>query len=376
MKLKRSGVRQEVGGRAVAVLAVLPDYRSSFVSELRSALAETDTNLTIVAGDEHLDASVKSAPHDGVISVRNRALLGRSLLWQVGALRYLRDTDVAVVDLNPRSLTAWIVLITRKARRRRTLVWGHILPRRGVNAHTAPLRRRMRRLADGVISYTWSDADIVTREDPDVPVWVAANGLYREVDLGFDEGGRGRFRMLYVGRIEPSKKPLLALEAFAIACNELDLEKSVRLTFVGRGSQLPALRQRAQELGLAERVDILGSITDYERLRRLYGETIASLSPGYVGLSLTQSLGFGVPMVVGRDEPHAPEIELLSSSTGRTFPGDDAHALGAELVWCSLHVAEWDRKSIVNTVRSRYSSTAMARGFEMALRGVEQRDAR
>ncbi|RWZ68641.1 glycosyltransferase [Labedella populi] len=358
--------------KAVAVLAVLPDYRSSFVQELYKALGQSDTDLSFVVGDQHLDATVKSADHPRVIKVRNRTFLGRRILWQAGALRHVHGADVVVVDLNPRSVTAWVILLWRMALRRRTLVWGHILPRRGAAARTAPLRRRMRRLASGVISYTWSDAQKVIQEDKSARVWVAANGLYPDPLLGYDAQSDLRHRLLYVGRIEPTKKPILALQAFAIARRELSLDDRVRLTFVGSGSQSSELETQARAFSVSDRVDVLGSINDYERLRKLYAESVASLSPGYVGLSLTQSLGFGVPMLVARDEPHAPEFELFSASTGRSFPMDDSRAMAEEMVWLSKNMDSWDRTAIVATVRETYSSTAMARGFELALRNIDQ----
>jgi glycosyltransferase involved in cell wall biosynthesis len=358
--------------RAVVVLAVLPEYRGNFLSELKTLAENSSTDLVIVAGDTQLDRTVKSAEFPGVIRVANRGLFGRRLLWQKGALRHIRlRDDVAVVDLNPRSLTAWVILIMRKLRGRRTLVWGHINPRRGAHAPTAGLRRRMRRLADGVISYTWTDARQVMSSDENEPVWVAANGLYPQNFLAFDTS-EVRNRFLYVGRVEPSKKPLLALEAFARARRSGRLPSTSRLTFVGTGSQLPLLRSRVHDLGLDDNVDVLGHIADVNALKSLYAQAVASLSPGYVGLSLTQSLGFGVPMLVADDEPHAPEVELLTQETGRPFRAGDESDLADQMVWAYGNTDQWDRKSIVSAVRDTYSSSAMARGFLMALTDVQQ----
>lgn len=358
--------------RAVAILAVLPDYRLNFVRELQDSFAAAGDALTLVAGDTHLDQTVTSAEFAGVVRVQNRALLGRRLLWQSGVLSHTTGADVVVVDLNPRSLTSWAILLWRKIRKRRTLVWGHILPRRGAEAITAPLRRRMRRLADGVISYTWSDAQRVRDEDSSANVWVAANGLYPSKSLVVDHG-RNRYRILYVGRMEPAKKPALALEAFARAKNERRLPGTTRLTFVGTGSQLPELQDRAHSLQIADHVEFLGHVSDQHILRRIYAETAFSISPGYVGLSLTQSLGFGVPMLVADKEPHAPEVELLTPTTGRTFAAGDIDVLASEMGRLFFEVESWDRAAMIEHVRDTYSSTAMALGFEMAIRGTEQR---
>lgn len=46
-----------------------------------------------------------------------------------------------------------------------------------------------------------------------------------------------------------------------------------------------------------------------EDIYDVYANALVSVSPGYVGLSLTQSLSFGVPMLIAIDEAHVPEID-------------------------------------------------------------------
>jgi len=162
---RRSCGAEPTSKRPLVVIAVLPVYRKEFVEIVRERLAG---EVDFAAGDAHLVESVKSAQVSELahIRLRNRFFLGRRLLWQDGALRLSDSREVVVTDLNPRSITAWIILISRRIHGRRTLVWGHVLPRAGVRAKTVPLRRFMRRLADGVISYTWADREIVHLEDP------------------------------------------------------------------------------------------------------------------------------------------------------------------------------------------------------------------
>ncbi|MFE4727232.1 glycosyltransferase [Microbacterium sp. NPDC056736] len=357
--------------RAVVAVAVLPEYRSNFIDHLRDAFTASGDVIEFRAGSTHLDETVRTLRRPGVHVSASYGLVGRRLLWQSGVIGKLADADVVVVDLNPRSLTAWAALLTGRLRKRRTLVWGHILPRKGAGARTVPLRRAMRRMADGVISYTWSDSSIVRSEDPATPVWVAANGLYPVEDLGWSRL-TARNLALVVGRLEPSKRPELALDAFAIALPRLP--QDARLVYVGEGSLLDPLRSRAEELGLHDRIEFRGHVGDYALLREIYSSAVVSLSPGYAGLSLTQSFGFGVPVLVADDEPHAPEIELFHpGENGEFFRARDADSLAQRLVDAFLGSA-WDHEEIVATVGRRYSSTAMAEGFENALRNREQRE--
>ena len=72
-----------------------------------------------------------------------------------------------------------------------------------------------------------------------------------------------------------------------------------------------------EELGIGDKVNFAGWIDNPDSLRQFYSKAFCSASPAFAGLGLTQSLGFGVPMVVADDEPHSPEIELESTGAGR-----------------------------------------------------------
>ena len=76
----------------------------------------------------------------------HRLLAGRAFV-QTGHWRDAIQARTLVVDLNPRSLNAWVLLAVRRAARRRTLVWGHLYPVRGGTSVTARLRAAMRRIA-------------------------------------------------------------------------------------------------------------------------------------------------------------------------------------------------------------------------------------
>jgi glycosyltransferase involved in cell wall biosynthesis len=354
--------------RAVAILAVLPDYRASFIEQLESMAKDEGIDLFIAAGESQLDSSVTSDNFSNVYSLRNVPLLGRRLLWQKGAYRLSLNADVAVIDLNPRSLSAWIVLIHRKVSGKRVLVWGHVNPRRGESSATAPIRRALRKLSSGVISYTWSDAAQVRAEGIS-NVWVAANGLYPAKDLGWNPSTH-RFRVLYVGRLVTSKKPELLLRGFVEALPHLP--QDTVLTIVGEGAERGRLEDLTRQLGVSERVEFFGHVNDLLNLQKIYEQALISVSPGYVGLSLTQSLGFGVPMVVADREPHAPEKELLTPVTGSYFAANDPMDLARAIIEASSS-DNWDHENIVRTVSTTYSSTAMAHGFMCALLGVPQK---
>lgn len=353
-----------MNGRYCLYTAVLPPYREACLQILHDRLGE---EWAAYAGDQHLDPTVRSAGNSGLYQpVRNSTVLGRRLLVQTGNWRSVLRADTAILDLNPRSLSAWILLLTRRARGRRTLLWGHLHPRAGARARTASVRATMRRRADGCILYSHADAASVRDLAGSEAVWVAPNALYRRDELGTG-GSRVRDTYLYVGRLEPAKKPELLLRAFARLA---PAHPDRRLVFVGGGSSLEPLQAGVDRLGLGDRVEFLGGVHSVSTLRELYSQAICSVSPGYAGLSLTQSLGFGVPMVVADAEPHAPEIELAALGGVTFFRSDSVEELAAALLSAELRLPDAERRRLIGVLRERYSAEAMAAGLIAACQDV------
>jgi glycosyltransferase involved in cell wall biosynthesis len=356
-------VKRERSSAVVLYTAVLPAYRRFCLELVEERLGDA---WTAFAGAEYLDPTLRTdMPPHLYTPVSNRRWCGGRLLFQWGHWRDALAASTAVFDLNPRSLSAWCLLLARKVSRRRTLLWGHLDPRNGSSAPTARLRAAMRGLADGCIVYSYENARRLRATAPAANVWVAPNALYPTRFLKVTEGGDRRL-ILYVGRLEPAKKPRLLLDAFALvaaARPEWDL------VMVGEGCLRPELSAAADALGLGERVRFPGAIQDVSALAALYARAHCSVSPGYVGLALTQSLGFGVPMVVADCEPHAPEIEMADMGAVVFFRRGSAADLAAALQSPTLLLDASQRRALVEQVRKRYSADAMARGLVEAIMG-------
>lgn len=343
-------------------LAVLPKYRAECIRIVRDHFGD---RLTLLISSAHLDSSVRTGIPSSWFTETRMMRLGGKAFVQLGSLRPSIAAGLAVLDLNPRSLSAVAVLVARRALRRPTLVWGHIHPQAGSASKSAVLRRSLRRLAEGTISYTYEDQRKAQRDIPGQPVYVAPNSLYlaREIEPG-ESRDQDRDVAIYVGRLEPKKKPHLIIEALPIAHK---LRPDMRVAIVGAGSMEHELRELAVIEGVEEFVEFLGWLDEPSDLRRIYSEAFCSLSPGFAGLGLTQSLGFGVPMAVAKDEPHSPEIELAQTGGVIWFESDSASSLAAALV------EAWDERALVplrdisSDVRGRYSAEAMSSGLIAAV---------
>jgi glycosyltransferase involved in cell wall biosynthesis len=173
---------------------------------------------------------------------------------------------------------------------------------------------------------------------------------------------------------------MLLLEGFARAVAR-GLPPDYNLIFAGEGPERSKIETAVNEMPeLHKRVTLLGQIPS-SQVQDIYRNALVSVSPGYVGLSITQSFSFGVPMIIARDEPHAPEIEAAVDGSNSVFvPSDAPEALADAILEITDQSADWlsRRDSIVLDCAARYTVEKMAEGIitaaEANMPGSQARD--
>jgi glycosyltransferase involved in cell wall biosynthesis len=291
--------------RTVLVQIAIGDYRNHFLTAVASAHAD----LQIITGDVHLEPSYRASPNLAVpvTRVTNCFLLGRRLVWQRHSLRPALAAEVCVIEHNPRFINAWLVVLARRLAGRRTVVWGHVDSRGGHRPVMGFLRHLQRRLAGVALYYTETEKALAASRHGEKPdAFVAPNSLYTAADWSAPAESRPS-DFLVIGRLAQDKRPDVAIRAFLLA----DLPPGSTLHVVGDGPLRPQLEALAREPRPTGR-DVLfhGHVSDQKALADLFSRSAATLSPGYVGLSLVQSTYFGCPLIYSLDQPHAPEITL------------------------------------------------------------------
>ena len=141
----------------------------------------------------------------------------------------------------------------------------------------------------------------------------------------------GEIELLTVGRLETEKNPLLLVEAFAR--REQERPGRFRLTWVGQGPLDEVVRERAAELGVADRIDLLGYVPFdgglFDLYRRAHAFVHVSLSEG-VPKVLLEALAAGTP-IVATDVGGVKNV-LGGGSAGILVPPADAEALAAAVL--------------------------------------------
>lgn len=368
-------------GRATVAVCqmAMGDYRRQFVY----SLCENE-NLAVkfFVGDRYFKPSVRTdreiLSNEHVAKVRNFYFFKRRAAIQFVNPWPIIKADVVVVEYNPRIITNWVWCILRKALGRRTLGWGHAWPRRGSGAKTVFLRHLMLDLMAGLIVYTPEQKKELEKSGlaRNKKVFVAPNAIYLAGTVGDLRAGNARSDnykdVIIVGRLVAEKKPQVLLRAFRVF---LDLSNAVsNLHVVGDGPLLEDLLVLTKELDLEERVFFHGHVSDPSFLARMYSQAAVSVVPGFAGLSVTQSLIFGCPVVVSRDEDHAPEVALIHDGRARSayFATDDVKSLAGTLVdYVTNHPLRPDeRDEIASYAIQSFSVDAMVEGFTAALRDV------
>lgn len=341
-------------------------YRLSVFDELRRRIGAA---CVVYSGKSSFSPTTSSPAvvREWHRTARNHFMFGRRLLWQSGHFHDAVWAELCILEFNPRILSNWGILLLRRLRRRETVLWGHLFPRAGERAASRIFRFWMTKLATRLNLYTEAEAEQCRRMFPRKAANVAPNAVMWQHECRFAVDSLRR-RVLFVSRLIPDKKPLLLLEAFALAVDRLPA--TVCLDFIGGGPLEATLKARTCELGLEQRVSIHGEIYGTSELRQYYDEAICAVSPGYVGLSATQAFGFGVPMLIARRERHSVEISLCEPGFNCAyFESNDPDSLAAALVQMapSSPTGITARDAIAERIRHTYTLDRMCDGFARLL---------
>ena len=114
-----------------------------------------------------------------------------------------------------------------------------------------------------------------------------------------------RLRLVYLGRLHPIK----GIENLLQACGMLNgnLEKTPSLTIAGAGdeSYTRGLKEQIDELGLSERVRMIGEVTG-DRKRMLFENSDVAIVPSFTenfGMVVAEALAHEVPVIASKGTP-------------------------------------------------------------------------
>lgn len=199
---------------------------------------------------------------------------------------------------------------------------------------------RVFRSADAISAPTRRAAQMLEAVVRGLRVYPISGGVDSELYRHLPQPSQASRKLTYVGRLDREKHVYVALEAMA------KLPKGFELTLdiVGSGSQQNDLQRLAKEIGISDRVNFIGDISDQEVIEKL-GESTAFVMPSVQEL---QSMATLEAMAAGRPIIAANALALPhlvhDGVNGFLFKPDSPASLASKIVELfSLSKKDFDR---------------------------------
>nr|WP_245502340.1 glycosyltransferase [Bradyrhizobium betae] len=347
-------------------LTVIRDICTSLKDAFASAV------LVCSQSPERREIVVNDVPVERVRSFGNVLSLPAAPAYPWRLWRRIAEHDLLALHA-PFPLADLIFAFGFGARRPLVVHWhADIVTHAGLRWFIEPLMRRTLRRAKAIIvsDHVLVDNTPLLREFEDkchvVPFGIDTSGYDCSKIEPHHVNDRGRL-VLACGRLVPYKGFDVLIRAAAA--------HNFETWIIGEGAERPRLEQLIQELGLGERVRLLGSVSDSERIK------LMCLSDVFVMPSVTNAETFGLvqleAMAAGRPvvntalDTAVPHV-ARHGMEAITVPPGDAEKLG-EAIDTLIRDPERRRRmglSARTRAFTRYSATAFKQGMETVYRNA------
>lgn len=165
------------------------------------------------------------------------------------------------------------------------------------------------RIADANIFYCEdAKSDFIALGLPEHKAFVANNTFKVEIDVPCYLH-RDKDIILFVGSLDARKRNIDLLQGFAAVVNQIP--DKIRLVFIGDGSERALLEKKAERLNISSKVLFSGRMNSQDDLIEFYNRALCAVSYGQAGLSVLQSMGFGVPFLTLKGAISGGEISNI-----------------------------------------------------------------
>ncbi len=180
-----------------------------------------------------------------------------------------------------------------------------------------------------------------------------------------------KYRILFVGGLDQRKQNNILVNAFASISNKIS--DNIVLTFIGEGTEKKTLLSLVEQKNLTQKVSFVGRLNDNDRLKQYYNEAIISVSFGQAGLSVLQSIGYGVPFLTKKNAISGGEKSNLIHNFNGLFCEDSEESLAQHLLALCNNIT-WSKflgKNAFEYYQKYCTIDNMANGFIDAIEGTK-----
>ena len=297
----------------------IPDYRVPFFLELIRITSNQNIEVKIyISSKPYQSRGDEAAQHVPHAVIRTLSLRMKRLNFDifVPSLKILK-ADLYIVEFGIRNIVQ--ILYLKLLGRGRLAFWGHGEEKaRRFSQAELFLRRRILSLADYFFVYTQSGKDFLVEVEnyPSKRIFVVNNSTdtreIAEAKLSSFEktffsapvniSDPGKFTIAAISSLDKSKGVHEVLEIHQQMRNQIP---NFQTLICGDGPERGYLERTS-----TEGVFFLGRVSPRE-LAQISKIAVAIVSPGPVGLVVTDSFAMGVPIITTADQNHGPEFSYL-----------------------------------------------------------------
>lgn len=327
---------------------IFPHYREALWREILlnnsfHAVFFKSTNNPLSIKEGQLKSVLLSSM---IKTVKGYWLFKKYLIWQSDILKVCLceqyDSIVFLGEMN--ILSNWIGALICRIRRKRVFFWSH-----GFYGNESSLKYFFRKLfykiADEHIVYENRGRSLMLNSGfAPQNVHVIYNSLdYENQKLLFEKLNKRTYNsftffrnntlpvFIYIGRLIETKKVNQLIHAFK---NVNKSKQLCNLLIVGSGPNEEKLKSLAKNEIISKTIHFYGACYDENIISNLIFNSICTVSPGNIGLTVINSFSYGTPAITNNNfENQMPEAEVIKEGiTGFFFKENDILSLERALI--------------------------------------------
>jgi len=349
------------------IFNVGPHYRSTIYK-----LMDTELNCDFYFGDK-VDTPIKLMDYNSLKgykdTFKNIRIPKTGFIWQKKAWRLVfKPYKHYIITGSPGSLSNWVIVLFSHILGKKVHAWTHGM--KGKNTTFGKfIAKRFYQLCHTILLYGDYSKAVMLREGFKekklIPIYnsldypkqlevrkkLVNSDVYKELFKNDDPV------LIYIGRIQKSKKIDLLIEAIKILRSQ---GTNCNLNIIGEDIDGSDISNMVKEYDLEGRVNFYGPSYDEQEVGKLMYNSDLCVTPGLIGLTAIHALTYGVPVVTSDTfAQHGPEFEAIKAGvTGDFFENGNVNDLCDKISnWITIEDKrrELIRRNAFDTIDEKYN---------------------